>query len=109
MSESVERTSFDLRYQAYRLRNDAAEARFTLTPDAVIADLTARLAVAPDPGLEFRLSSRRTKRASVQAPSRKTGAVRAVETSASSRSAVSCSGSVASRARPMAAAISAIE
>ncbi len=27
MSESVERTSLDLRYQAYRLRNDAAEAR----------------------------------------------------------------------------------
>ena len=39
----------------------AAEARFTLTPDAVIADLTARLAVAPDAGLDFRLSSRRTK------------------------------------------------
>ncbi len=27
MSESVERTSLDLRYQTYRLRNDAAEAR----------------------------------------------------------------------------------
>ena len=27
MSETVERTSLDLRYQAYRLRNDAAEAR----------------------------------------------------------------------------------
>ena len=27
MTESVERTSLDLRYQAYRLRNDAAEAR----------------------------------------------------------------------------------
>jgi ParB/RepB/Spo0J family partition protein len=27
MSETVERTSFDLRYQTYRLRNDAAEAR----------------------------------------------------------------------------------
>jgi anaerobic selenocysteine-containing dehydrogenase len=40
---------------------DAPEARFTLTPDAVIADLTARLAVAPGPGLDFRLSSRRTK------------------------------------------------
>ena len=27
MSENVERTSLDLRYQAYRLRNDAVEAR----------------------------------------------------------------------------------
>ena len=27
MSETVERTSLDLRYQTYRLRNDAAEAR----------------------------------------------------------------------------------
>ena len=27
MSESVERTSLDLRYQTYRLRNDAAESR----------------------------------------------------------------------------------
>ena len=27
MSENVERTSLDLRYQAYRLRNDEAEAR----------------------------------------------------------------------------------
>ncbi len=40
---------------------DADAARFTLTPDAVIADLTARLATAPDAGLDFRLSSRRTK------------------------------------------------
>ena len=28
MSQSVERTSLDLRFQSYRLRNDAAEARF---------------------------------------------------------------------------------
>jgi hypothetical protein len=27
MSETVERTSLDLRYQTYRMRNDAAEAR----------------------------------------------------------------------------------
>ena len=27
MSETVERTSLDLRYQTYRLRNDTAEAR----------------------------------------------------------------------------------
>ncbi len=39
----------------------AADPQFTLTPDAVIADLTARLAMAPAAGLDFRLSSRRTK------------------------------------------------
>jgi hypothetical protein len=31
MSEKVERTSLDLRYQAYRLRNDAAEARLLVS------------------------------------------------------------------------------
>jgi anaerobic selenocysteine-containing dehydrogenase len=39
----------------------ADPARFTLTPDAVIAELTARLAVAPVPDAGFRLISRRTK------------------------------------------------
>lgn len=39
----------------------APEARFTLTPDDVIAQLRARLAQAPDPDFGFRLTSRRTK------------------------------------------------
>lgn len=40
---------------------DAAEARFTLTPDDVIAQLRSRLARAPAADFGFRLTSRRTK------------------------------------------------
>lgn len=40
---------------------EGEDARFTLTPDDVIAQLRARLARAPDPAFGFRLVSRRTK------------------------------------------------
>ncbi|MFZ4689669.1 MAG: molybdopterin-containing oxidoreductase family protein [Polymorphobacter sp.] len=40
---------------------EGAEARFTLTPDSVIAELRARLALQPDADQAFRLTSRRTK------------------------------------------------
>ncbi len=51
----------DLAPQVLPAAETAEPARFTLTPDNVIAELRARLALAPDPTLGFRLTSRRTK------------------------------------------------